>query len=120
MLLAALILNIAILVPVIWSLVNGAAGMDAAFGPVTDARRILTCVYGAIGLCSAALIALHSLAHPWAIPMTIALFAVQITYKSATVWVVGPAHPVVIANMVVIVVQFSAVVTAWRAGLLTT
>lgn len=46
MLALALGLNIVILVPVLWGLAAGQ--MDAAFGPDTDARRILACVYAAI------------------------------------------------------------------------
>lgn len=116
MLIAALILNVAILAPVIWSLGIGSPGMDAAFGADTHARRILTCVYGAIALASAALIALLSVAHPWAIPMTLALFGVQISYKLATVWLVGLGNPVVVTNVVVIVVQTLAILNALRAG----
>ena len=116
MLIAALILNIAILAPVIWALSTGSPGMDAAFGPETDARRILTCVYGGIALASAALIALHSAGHPWAIPMTLALFGVQISYKLATVWVVGVSNPVVMTNILVILVQIAALLITLRAG----
>lgn len=118
MLIAALILNIAILAPVIWALSSGSPDMDAAFGPETDARRILTCVYGAIAVVSAALIALHSAGHPWAIPMTLALIGVQVSYKLATVWVVGASNPVVMTNVLVIVVQIAAVLISLRAGLL--
>ncbi|MFL4469791.1 hypothetical protein ACERZ8_07895 [Tateyamaria armeniaca] len=116
MLIAALILNVVILAPVIWSLSFRGAGMDVAFGADTPARRILACVYGSIALLSIGLIVLHSAAHPWAIPMTLALFAVQIIYKAATLWAVGVANPVVMTNMLVIVVQAIAIVTVWRAG----
>lgn len=119
MLVAALVLNIAILVPVVWSLVSGGTGAQDAFGPATDARRILTCIYGAIGAVSAALVALHWVGHGWAVPMTLALFAVQISYKLATVAVVGPGSPVVITNLVVVGVQVVAIVWAVRAGLFT-
>jgi len=116
MLIAALILNIAILAPVIWALATVSPGMDAAFGPETDARRILTCVYAAIAMVSAALIGLHSLGHVWAVPMTLALFGVQISYKLATVWVVGVSNPVVMTNILVVVVQIATVLVALRAG----
>lgn len=117
MLVAALILNIAILAPLVWALSAGSAGMDAPFGPDTDARRILTCIYGAIGVISAALLALHSFGHAWAVPMTLALFAVQITYKLATVMAVGMASPVVVTNLIVVAVQVIAIAMAARAGL---
>ena len=44
MMLAALILNLIILAPLVFALLSGTAGMDAAFGARTDARLILTCV----------------------------------------------------------------------------
>ncbi|MEO0379974.1 MAG: hypothetical protein AAF252_06855 [Pseudomonadota bacterium] len=116
MLVAALVFNLVILVPVIWGLSTGFAGMDAAFGPDGAARRVLTCVYGAIALASVALIALHSVAHPWAVPMTLALFGVQISYKLGTVWAVGFGNPVVITNVIVVVVQIIAIAVALRAG----
>lgn len=119
MLVAALSLNIAILAPVVWALGSGSPGMDVALGPKTDARLILTCVYGAIAMASIALIALHSVAHPWAIPMTLALFGVQISHKLTTIWVVGVSNPVVMTNIVVIVVQIVAILVALRAGSLT-
>lgn len=116
MLVAALVLNLVILVPVLWGLITEAVGMDAAFGPDGVARRILTCIYGAIALASAALIALHGAAHPWAVPMTLALFGVQMIYKLGTAWVVGLRNPVVITNVVVIVVQIAAIGLAFKAG----
>lgn len=70
-------------------------------------------------MASIALIALHSVAHPWATPMTLALFGVQISYKLATIWAVGVSNPVVMTNIVVIVVQIVAILVALRAGSLT-
>lgn len=111
MLSAALILNLLILVPVVTGLIGQSAGMDAAFGPLTDARRILTCIYGAIAVVSAALLWLHAIDHDWAVPMTVALFAVQITYKLATGVGVGVASPVVVTNLFVVAVQLAALAT---------
>ncbi|WP_299551865.1 hypothetical protein [uncultured Tateyamaria sp.] len=114
MLVAALGLNLIILVPVISGLMNGT--MNEAFGPDTDARRILACVYAAIALASAALITLHIGNHSWAVPMSFALFGVQITYKLATVVVVGLGSPVVLTNLVVVAVQVTAILiwsVAW-------
>ncbi|MEX0308884.1 MAG: hypothetical protein AB3N17_01425 [Tateyamaria sp.] len=107
MLQVGLILNVLILGPVVWALVH--SGMEGPFGPATDARRILTCVYAAIGLVSVALFALHLSLHEWAVPMTLALFAVQITYKLLTVPVVGVSNPVVATNLLVVAVQITAV-----------
>ena len=76
----------------------------------TDARLILTCVYGAIGVGSAGLIALHLAQHAWAVPMTVALFSVQIVYKLGTVALVGLGSPVVMTNLLVVAVQSVALV----------
>lgn len=120
MLIAALVLNLVILVPLVAALSTGMAGMDAAFGPVTDARRILACVYAAIGVVSAGLLVLHATGHVWAVPMTVALFAVQITYKLGTGFAVGIASPVVVANLGVVAVQVIALAAlAKHSGLLT-
>ncbi|APX12734.1 hypothetical protein [Tateyamaria omphalii] len=113
MLIAALCLNIAVLVPVVLALLTG--GADAAFGPDTEARRILTCVYISIAAVSLGLIALHLGKHAWAVPMTFALFAVQITYKLTTVLSVGVASPVVLTNLVVVAVQI-VVIVAWSVA----
>jgi hypothetical protein len=111
MLIAALCLNLVILLPVIATLTGGGAGADAAFGPVTDARLILTAVYGGIALVSAGLLLAHGLGWPWAVPMTVALFAMQIGYKTLTIFLVGPQSPVVMTNILVIVVQVAALTT---------
>ena len=50
---ASLILNVVVLVPVLWSLLAGSAGMGAAFGGDAPVRRILVAVYLAIALLSA-------------------------------------------------------------------
>ncbi|MEL6885885.1 MAG: hypothetical protein AAFP87_15340 [Pseudomonadota bacterium] len=116
MLIAALMLNLLILVPLVVSLVGQSTGMEAAFGQTTDARRILTCVYGAIAALSAALIWLHLASHSWAVPMTVTLFAVQITYKLATVPMVGLGSPVVMTNLLVVAVQVVVLVALALRG----
>lgn len=116
MVIFALGVNIAILVPVILGLATG--GMDDAFGPASDARRILTCVYCAIAVLSVGLIALHVGGHPWALPMTLALFAMQITYKLGTVAVIGLGSPVVVTNLGVVVLQLGVVAALWWRGAL--
>ncbi|WP_299048477.1 hypothetical protein [uncultured Tateyamaria sp.] len=113
MLIAALVVNLVILVPVIAGLVRGR--MDLAFGPDTDARRILLCLYCSIAVASAVLILLHVLGAAWAVPMTFALFAVQIMYKLATVVMVGLHSPVVATNLCVVVFQLSAIL-AWSGA----
>ncbi|WP_147110402.1 hypothetical protein [Tateyamaria sp. syn59] len=113
MLITALYLNIAILVPVVFGLLTGEA--DAVFGQDTTARRILTCVYISIAAVSMGLIALHLSGHKWAVPMTFALFSVQITYKLATVIAIGVASPVVLTNLAVVGLQIAAIV-AWSVA----
>ena len=112
MLVALLGLNILILVPVISRMGHGQ--MDPVFGPDTAARRILTCVYIGIAVTSAVLIGMHLLKLPWAEPMTLALFGVQIAYKFCTVVAVGMRNPVVASNCGVAVVQCAAI-AVWAA-----
>ena len=101
MLIAGLVLNILVLVPVLVWILNGGSNVERAFGPATPARGILGCVYGAILAASGGLLALHSMSDAWALPMTVALFGLQIMYKLATVAVVGPRNPVVLSNLLI-------------------
>ncbi len=110
MLIVALVANLVMLVPVMLGLLSNTDAMNSAFGPDAPARRILTCVYAAISLVSVGLLALHGFAHVWAVPMTVALFALQITYKLATVAMVGMTNPVVVTNIGVIAIQAVALV----------
>ncbi len=88
---------LAFVVPQLWS---GTAGMDAAFGPNTPARRTLTCVYAAIWMTSLiAIIATMTGRVEQAVTLAIGLFSVQIIYKLMTVLAVGMANPVVVANL---------------------
>lgn len=118
MLVAVLVLNIIVLGPVLIGITSGSVGMDAAFGVDTVARRILASVYASIAIVSFGLIGLHVFAHPWAVQMTLALFAVQIMYKLLSARVVGVSNPVVITNLAIVLVQLVAIVLVWRAGLL--
>jgi hypothetical protein len=111
----ALAFNIVVLVPVISAIMVGLPQTEQSFGPITEGRLILTSIYMAIAVVSAALIAMHLKRLAWAMPMSIALFAVQITYKLITVPMVGLANPVVISNLVVVVVQVLALSMLWQA-----
>lgn len=113
MLLAALVLNLIILLPLLWVLRADSPAMIACYGPDTAARRILSCVYGAIAVASAGLIALHVVGHPWALPMTLSLFSVQILYKTATAYIVPLRNPVVQTNLAVVGVQGVALATTF-------
>ncbi|MEO0390434.1 MAG: hypothetical protein AAF218_05780 [Pseudomonadota bacterium] len=113
-LIGALGVNILVLVPVISGLMAAAPGVDVPFGPATPARGILMSVYISIMLVSAALILAHWQGAPWAVPATLALFAVQIVYKATTVAVIGLGNPVVLTNTAVIAIQLAAVTLWWR------
>lgn len=105
LMIAALGLNVVILCPVIMGLLSSAPFNPEAFGPKTPALMILTSIYCSIAVVSIGLIGLHLLGSTWAVPMTVALFLVQIIYKSITVPLVGIGNVVVLTNVVVIVVQ---------------
>ncbi len=111
MLAVALILNCLIVFPLTRAMLRGSAGMDEVFGPQTDARRILACIYGAIGMVSLwALWQLWSygLEAAWAVAWP--LFLVQIIYKLGTALAVGLHSPVVLTNLFVVLVLL---VTIW-------
>ena len=95
MILVSLVVNVVVLVPVLWGLASGT--QDAAFGPDTSGRRIVVAVYAAI-------LALSVLCLVWSaarLALGPGLLAVQAVYKLATVPVLGPAHPVAVANLAV-------------------
>jgi len=97
----ALALNSIVLVPVVSVLMLSLLPAEQGFGPVTDGRLILTPIYIAMAVVSTALIVLHLKRQTWAMPMSVALIAVQITDKPTTVPMVGLSNPVVIMNVVV-------------------
>lgn len=99
MLIAALILNLTVLVPLLTLLSRDAASMSVVYGPDTAARRILACLYGVIALASAGLVGLVIQDFPGAVVWTQGLLAIQILYKLATLPVVGPRNAVVRANL---------------------
>ena len=79
-------------------------GMTDAYGPDSPARRILMCVYLAIGLVSLYALSQMGLGRmELARTIGLTLFPLQILYKLLTVWAVSPQHPVVIANICVVV-----------------
>ena len=114
-LVAALVLNVAILIPVVSGLLFGVPYQTEALGPLTDGCLILTSIYASITIVSTVLVVMHIKRMAWAIPMTVALFSVQITYKLITVLLVGLDNPVVIANVFVVVVQVLALMMLWSS-----
>ncbi|MCE2891433.1 MAG: hypothetical protein ACK5XZ_00545 [Hyphomonadaceae bacterium] len=80
-----------------------------------ESRLILISIYIAIAVVSAVLIAVHLMQMDWAIPMTVALFGVQITYNLITVPMVGLSNPVAITNLVVVALQLLTLSILWQA-----
>ena len=80
---------------------RGGAAADRAFGPGTDARRILACLYGAIAAASGVAIAAQPLDPDLPVRIALVLFPLQILYKLATWPAVGWRSPVVRANLAI-------------------
>lgn len=107
----SLLLNIAVLVPVTWSIIGKAGWVDAAYGPPSPARGIVLAVYIAILAGSAALL--------WKpVPaMVAALLLVQIVYKLLTPFTIGTlAHPVVASNLAIAAFHAITVALIVRSG----
>ena len=105
MVVVSLVANVVVLVPVIWGLAAGT--QHAAFGPDTPARRILICVYGAILVLSAVLLA-------WPggrAALAPGLLVVRVAYKLATVPILGVGHPVAVANLAIAALHALALAT---------
>ncbi|MEM1364698.1 MAG: hypothetical protein AAGH82_03010 [Pseudomonadota bacterium] len=99
------LMNIIVLVLVISQITAGSPGMDVAYGPDSPARRILTSIYGAILLSSAAALVVAALAgtgQRWLV-FSASLFAVQLIYKLTTIFAIGLGNPVVVANALICV-----------------
>jgi hypothetical protein len=93
-LIASLILNIVVLVPVCWGLLTNAPWTDASYGPVSPARGIVLAMYLAILLGSVVLLFVKD-------PKLIAvLLAVQIVYKIISPFTAGTfQNPVIVSNL---------------------
>lgn len=91
----SLAVNVLVLVPVLWGLWSG--GSDDVFGPDAPARRILICVYAAILVLSAVLLAWPA----GRAALAPGLLAVQVAYKVLTVPLLGLGHPVATANLAI-------------------
>ncbi len=99
----SLIANILITFTVALGIARDHPGMTEAYGSDTPARRILGCVYLAIGLVSLYAL-LQWIGGNGDITRTVAftLFPLQIVYKLMTAIAVRVTHPVVIANLCVV------------------
>ncbi len=92
----SLILNIAVLVPIVVLMVVKSPLVDTAWGSFTAARGILLSIYFAILVASIVLLLLPVTA------FIAALLSVQVIYKVTTPFTVGTfRNPVVISNLVI-------------------
>ncbi len=108
MLTLSLLVNIAVLVPVLIWIARASQSVATAYGPDSPARRILSAVYGAILLASAVLLWLNLAGHPEAASWTSALLAIQVIYKLMTVPLVGLGNPVVASNAAIALIHSAA------------
>lgn len=107
---ASLVLNIAVLIPVVLSLLFSAAWVDGAYGSPTPARKILLSIYVSILVCSVIL-----LVHP-DIRAASALLGVQIIYKLLSPIVVGTLkNPVVLSNIAIAAFHIVTLVATTQA-----
>ena len=98
MLAAALVLNLAVLIPVCTALLRGAPAMGEIYGPDQTSRRIMTALYIAIGAASAVLL----LGLATAAPVTgaiVCLLALQVFYKALTGIMVGTQNVAIRWNL---------------------
>ncbi len=120
MLIISLLLNIAVLIPVVTVLVIGTrrgvnSAAQAPWGERTPSRDILLAIYVAILVVSIALLAVIATSGPTLVVEAIAaaLFTVQIIYKVLTAVTVRDAlrNPVVLSNLGIAVVHGVTVAT---------
>ena len=102
MILASLITNVAVLIPVCVGLLLDASWVADVYGAATPARGILLSVYGSILVVSMGLLFKRE-------PMLVApLLLVQVLYKLTTPFTVDSfTNPVVISNIVVAVMHLT-------------
>ncbi len=111
MMIASLILNIVVLIPVTTGLLVDASWATASYGASTAARGILLSIYLAILVASALLLFVRDPR------MVAALVGVQIIYKILTPFTVGTLqNPVVISNLGIAAFHMITVFLIWRSG----
>lgn len=115
MLILSYALNLLILLPLLAGFAMQPAQMDTVFGPDTDARRILICLYATIALASGAGLFLMIAGRAnLALTLGVSLFAVQITYKLLTIPLVGWDSPIVKTNTRVVIIHTMTLLSIWR------
>lgn len=108
MILASLALNIAVLVPVCLGLITRSNWAVTAYGGMTPARGILTSLYLALLIASAALLLMP-------VPELVAgLLLIQVVYKLTTPFTVESfTHPVVVSNLVIAALHSITLAVIW-------
>jgi len=96
MILASLLTNVLVLIPVCVGLLVDASWVADGYGAVSAARNILLSIYGAILVVSIGMLIKRE-------PMFVApLLLVQVVYKLTTPFTVGSfTNPVVISNIII-------------------
>lgn len=116
MLTISYVANLAVLLPLLAAFYLAPARMELVFGPATDARSILVCLYATIA--SASVLGLGLIASGrWdtAVSLAIPLFGLQIVYKLMTVPMVGLTSPVVVTNLVVVAIHSATLLSLTRS-----
>jgi len=96
-----------------------APAMTACYGPDSDARRILACLYATIAIASAlALVGQASGNTALSIAIASVLFPIQIAYKLMTLAAVGWHNPVVKSNLAIAMLHTATFAVLWQDGVL--
>lgn len=105
--------NLLITGTITFLLLSNAESMTAVYGPDTPARRILACVYAAIGLASLVGLCSDFVGQGAAlvVNMVWVLFPLQIAYKLATLPLLGMGNPVAVSNLLVVILHSAALVS---------
>lgn len=106
--------NVVVLCAVCAALLRNDPAMEAAFGPASPARGILTCVYLAILITSLYALVRAGFGAPHvALSIALVLFPLQILYKTATAFVVGIDNPVVVTNLAIAALHAVTLTLIW-------
>ena len=112
MLTISLITNVLVTFAVTFVIWRNAPRTEIVFGPDTPARRILACVYLTIGIVSLyALAQIGSSNTSAAHAIALTLLPLQIIYKLMTAIAGGLRHPVVLANLAIVVLHGATLIS---------
>ncbi|MEM9786881.1 MAG: hypothetical protein AAF801_10305 [Pseudomonadota bacterium] len=95
------LINLVVLGVVVPAIVRDTPQMVTVYGPRTPARGIVVAFYGSVMAFSTAGLILLALGSPLAHDIGLMLLPVQVLYKGLTVITVGPANPVIRANVAI-------------------